>query len=329
MKTFPIRVEKALPMVYRAVEWRIHNVCNYNCSFCASQHKDGSERWMMLADYKRHVDTIVKSCDGAPIWFQLTGGEPTLYPKIIELLAYIKSKGCYTSLITNSSRTLRWYSELCDANVLDSIFLTYHSDTTTNYKHVAEVAALFHSKPTEVYCLVTHVPSTIDLAFEAQDYFMEHTGTLINVKAMFLLGYGNTYEHLTDDQYEKFQSEIWNVGKLRKEKVLPKIPGFHKLSEVLKVISNNAATIVDAQVLMKTGQNKFDGWDCFIGDTNMRIEGDVVFRGTCGVGGGRKLDDPNLGFTTDSVKCTKYECNCGTDLVATKVRPLHMYPDDK
>jgi len=162
MKIFPIKVEKATQVDYKFIEWKIHNVCNHNCSFCGSQHKDGSQRWFSLEKYKEYTDKLVEACGDSPFWIQITGGEPTLYPDLIPLLAYMKSKGAMISMISNGSRTIRWWKELQEENIIDYLFLTYHSEQTDNYQHIEEVINLFHNQPTEVICLLTHVYDTLD-----------------------------------------------------------------------------------------------------------------------------------------------------------------------
>ena len=80
MKIFPIKVEKAIPTDQKFIEWKLHNVCNHNCSFCGSRHKDGSQRWFSLEKYKEYTDKLVQACGDSPFWIQITGGEPTLFP---------------------------------------------------------------------------------------------------------------------------------------------------------------------------------------------------------------------------------------------------------
>ena len=79
---------------------------------------------------------------------------------------------------------------------------------------------------------------------------------------------------------------------------------------------------------MKLQKNKFEGWECEIGNNNMRIDHDVVYRGVCEVGEKRSLNDTDLSFTNDSVICTSKECFCGTDMIATKRLPKHLYPTE-
>ena len=71
MKIFPIKVEKATQPDYKFIEWKIHNVCNHDCSFCGSRHKDGSQRWFSLEKYKEYTDKLVESCGDSPFWIQM------------------------------------------------------------------------------------------------------------------------------------------------------------------------------------------------------------------------------------------------------------------
>jgi organic radical activating enzyme len=324
MKIFPIKVEKATKADYKFIEWKIHNVCNHDCSFCGIQHKDGSQRWFSLEKYKEYTDKLVESCNGHTFWIQITGGEPTLYPELIELMQYMKSKGAMISLISNGSRTLRWWNELKESKVLDNLFITYHSEQTENYKHITEVINLFHNEPIEVICLMTHVLNSIDKVFEAYDFIKDNTGAIITIKAM-MLGNNNIYSQYSKEQFAKLNNSNWIPGNKRTTKLLPSSQ--YKISHKLKITYNNNLTIpLDPQQLMKQQKNNFLGWDCNIGLDNMRIDHDVIYRGVCEVGDKRSLSDSNIQFTTDYITCTSKDCFCGTDMIATKILPENKYP---
>ena len=38
-KIIPIKMERAIPAKYKTVEWKLHNVCNYDCSFAGTKIK--------------------------------------------------------------------------------------------------------------------------------------------------------------------------------------------------------------------------------------------------------------------------------------------------
>ena len=50
----PIKLEKLITPRFKYIEWKLHNVCNYDCSFCGEEHKDGSNRWKDLDTYKMY-----------------------------------------------------------------------------------------------------------------------------------------------------------------------------------------------------------------------------------------------------------------------------------
>lgn len=76
--------------------------CNLRCEFCrfvANGDVFGKRDWLELSDWKRVIDEI------APYrpYLCLTGGEPTMYPHLAELLAHINRHGLRSVLTTNGT----------------------------------------------------------------------------------------------------------------------------------------------------------------------------------------------------------------------------------
>lgn len=76
--------------------------CNLRCEFCrfvSNGDVFGKKDWLEIDDWRRIVDEV------APYrpYVCLTGGEPTLYPHIAELVAHIKSRGLICVLTTNGT----------------------------------------------------------------------------------------------------------------------------------------------------------------------------------------------------------------------------------
>lgn len=318
MKIIPIAIEKDTPFAYKFIEWKIHNVCTYNCSFCGSQHKDGSQRWFSLDRYKEIADRIIDQCGDKPFWIQFTAGEPTLYPGLLDLMKYLKSKGALISIITNGTRTLRWWTEVRDAKVLDFIMFTYHSEQTTDYKHIKEISNLFLDEPIQTVCLITHVIETLDLALEAFHYLYKNTGSTVAIKAMVIRDY-DIYKLYTKEQLSIVKALNGKMGALKNIKAKSNLPEELKINHRLKIIdSDNKIHISDPQILLKNKQTNFYGWECDIGIDTMKIEYDSFQRGVCGVGGSKKIDEHELEFMTTPVICNVTECFCGVDIVANK-----------
>ena len=78
----------------------IHNVCNYNCSYCDDYHRDGSERWP--TDWKPYIDLIEKmQKKNKYLYVEVLGGEPTLWPKFQDFVDTISSDTVFDSTRIN------------------------------------------------------------------------------------------------------------------------------------------------------------------------------------------------------------------------------------
>ena len=101
------------------ISFTVTNACNLRCQMCGQWSEEGyinnktkrpdTGTRMKLEDWKRLVDEIANH----KIRFILVrGGEPFLFPGIIELLKYINSKGMFISLDTNGTLLGKYAEEL-------------------------------------------------------------------------------------------------------------------------------------------------------------------------------------------------------------------------
>lgn len=81
------------------INLHILEACNFGCRQCFS--KFGTKKLLSVKDWEKIVDNCIAGADVAE--FNIAGGEPMLYPGLVELVKYIRSKGVKVSLITNGS----------------------------------------------------------------------------------------------------------------------------------------------------------------------------------------------------------------------------------
>lgn len=81
------------------INLHILEACNFRCRQCFS--KFGKEKLLPVKDWEKIVDNCIAGADVAE--FNIAGGEPMLYPGLVELVKYIRDKGVKVSLITNGS----------------------------------------------------------------------------------------------------------------------------------------------------------------------------------------------------------------------------------
>ncbi len=77
---------------------QVSRECNLNCIICSNPPTDRS---LSFEDAKKEVDALVqKNCEG----IILSGGEPTLYPHLPELIEYCLQRGVFPRIITNGQK---------------------------------------------------------------------------------------------------------------------------------------------------------------------------------------------------------------------------------
>jgi MoaA/NifB/PqqE/SkfB family radical SAM enzyme len=116
------------------ISFTVTNACNLRCQMCGQWSDEGYIKnktkcpdtvpKMKLEDWKRLVDEVVNY----KIRFILIrGGEPFLFPGLIELLKYINSKGIFISLDTNGTRLGKFAEELIK---IGNMHITFSIDGT-------------------------------------------------------------------------------------------------------------------------------------------------------------------------------------------------------
>ncbi len=99
------------------VSFTITNVCNLHCQMCGQWSQEGYmhgrkarlRHELGLADWQRLVDELASH--QAP-WLLIRGGEPFLFPGMMDLLRYINSRGLPVSIDTNGTLLEQYAADL-------------------------------------------------------------------------------------------------------------------------------------------------------------------------------------------------------------------------
>lgn len=95
-------------MSMKRVDVKIGFLCNNNCRFCVQAHrkKHGNRSFSQI---KGDLEESRKSCDSVVF----TGGEPTIHPNILELVAYARDLGYKVIQIQSNGRRFS-YLDFCE-----------------------------------------------------------------------------------------------------------------------------------------------------------------------------------------------------------------------
>jgi MoaA/NifB/PqqE/SkfB family radical SAM enzyme len=95
----------------------VTNRCNLRCQMCAQwsetgymhERRDGDDSRLSLSDWLRVVDEVHAEGISSIL---VRGGEPFLYPQILELLEYIAQRGIFTAIDSNGTRLAQFAEDL-------------------------------------------------------------------------------------------------------------------------------------------------------------------------------------------------------------------------
>ena len=150
------------------VDWMLGNACSYACSYCPKSLHDGTVRWQNpddVVDFYDRLHTHYVTHRNRRVWLQFTGGEPTMHPQIIRILEEASARGFSVSLISNASRTHRFWTKIKPH--LNAVILTYHSEFVDfdHFKGVGEI-------------LVPDVPVHINVTMKPAEFDKTHADAL-------------------------------------------------------------------------------------------------------------------------------------------------------
>ncbi len=118
----PMGAKHGLGDKVQQISLRITDMCNLRCHTCGQWGDSGYLRGKSLKDlkrnevplevYKRMVDQVVEA-GWRPIWY-IWGGEPTMYPGLFELLAYISERKMPIMMVSNGTNLAEHAKEIVD-----------------------------------------------------------------------------------------------------------------------------------------------------------------------------------------------------------------------
>lgn len=132
---------------YSVIDWVLGNYCNYKCSYCFPNCNTGTSRVPKLDDQmktniKHLVEELLTKSKGEKIYFNLVGGEPTVYHDFENLIIFLKELGD-VGVVTNGSRTIRWWDWAAD--YLNKVNISYHTEFS-DVEHIASVVDTIKNK---------------------------------------------------------------------------------------------------------------------------------------------------------------------------------------
>ena len=149
----PVKIVSTQKDNVLSIRWNPTNVCNYKCRYCFPDSNTGTHRApknldLIIKNFKFLLNQYQEKLSKTKFQIYLAGGEPTLWKDLGVFLEEIKKEhNVYCTLISNGSRTIRWWQEY--AHKIDNAHLTLHI-AEGDVDHIIKVADLLYAAGAKV-----------------------------------------------------------------------------------------------------------------------------------------------------------------------------------
>ena len=292
----------------------------------------GIEGWPTYEQTTWLVDEILKHSDHEIRTYNLFGGEPTLWKHFGELCTYIKEKDSNSiiQVLTNGSRTLRWWRQY--APYMDKVIISHHAHTS-QVNHVADVIEIcqpYNSASVQVLA----DQSNFDKIVADFDFLIDRLpGVNISAKkGETNLGSGKWMPY-TPEQLAWLQDTIARTKANNKLKPAHSRPNSRRVWERRLYASDGVVEReINNKELIITNQNHFKGWRCNIGLDMLSIKsnGDLTPSSACfgNENFGNYRNGNSINWPSEAYVCVYDGCYCGADLEIEKHAPTKENNDE-
>lgn len=312
------------------VQWQLGTKCNFNCSYCTPKLNDGRYGFPTLELAKQVVDNIVSKAAHKNVTFTFQGGEVTLWEEFSELVKYIHGQGAQSILITNATRSAKYYESI--APYLMYTYLTFHCEESRGDRFV-ERMMVFHPYHLAVYIpmLPSHWGECVDLhhvvsnaGYRAiakvifDDYATRDTQRIAYTpeQTLFIDACNNTM--VTPTQASAPASLLPKLPKFKGPFYSPTID-----ARVIQIFDNSELIEqTTLQNLLVSDKNNFIGYNCYAGIENLNISASGGVTASVCAQNGIIADiyrDPNFDLPDKPMLCKTAVCWCESDLMTRKV----------
>lgn len=328
-----IRIENEKYSPHLSIDLAIFNVCNFHCNYCHPGSNGGDSRkpndYDLVVKNFDHLLNIYKThFNKTDIKIEVTGGEPTVWPKLQDFAKHVKETHQVNNLAltTNASRTMRWWRE--NGKYFDEVHISLHPEEG-DVDHTIEVADfLYNETDGHVAVNVIMDPTMWDKCKSNLDKVVNHNVPWL-VKSWVLVKDGYLRTDYSEEQLEMFRDKVKKlpsqeyIDRMIARKIIP------SKSTAKFIYDDGVVEPYNSFMLRQSGDHNFYGWECNLGvDRVPIIFGDII--GSCGANNIFNSDkilsiydeDFISKFTPDIIKpifCNQLSCgSCTKDLKLPK-----------
>jgi len=257
-----------------SVSWILGRFCNYKCSYCWPYARSDNVDHFPLETYKHTIDEIKRQARNngfTEFHWSFSGGEPTAYKDLIELIRHLDEKESkYQSIhmTTNLSPGSKWWKSWCDATALlqrRSITASFH-DEFAREQEFGDKCLQLQYELVHVTINQVMVPEKFYELYERMERFHKR-GINVTLKPQSDPTASTVVDGYTEDMINKMQTGF------------PQRADGEEVYQIALYDSDNNEHLFDqAERFNAFGFNKFQDWSCNSGYQSVIIRGNEVKR---------------------------------------------------
>lgn len=305
------------------------STCNLDCHYCMPEVHDGMDPWH---DIDKLMEVIAQIRHHYR-WkryriYNLLGGEPTLWPRLVELCERIKAidDGARILMATNGTRTPRYWRQL--SPYIDQVLVSVHVRQIDIAK-INESLRVLVENNVHVATNVLMDQPYFDKAVWVANWLTQHGWSYyITMKPVETVLGSNELQGYTEEQLRTIQQ--WGEDKqyARLEACWSIVTKPFELDEDLFrfMTADGQASVLNNFQNVSRGWDQIKGWHCFLNADKMSIQnnglvgaGDNCDQGVV-LGNFYKSDPATWDWTMAATVCRRDRCVCGGDLDTHKFR---------
>ena len=248
----------------------------------------------------------------------ITGGEPFVHPRILDILELFSRYGVEeVSTITNGSLPLDKYQRALE--LIDSLIFSWHFEFLRE-DHMKHVLSNLNRKQVKVHLM--YLPGKLQEIHSVVEW-LNANEVQFNIRRIRPMT--NKIGEFTPPGASgmPFEGIQWGGAEgYYNQEELDYMNSFNRAGTAdlnCELFTKDESWLDNVNTLTKNKWNTFKSWKCMAGIETLMIDNDgSVYRATCKQGG--VLGNIETGFTLedDPVICAKQWCNCAADLNTTK-----------
>lgn len=280
------------------VDWWLHNHCEWSCSYCPELLRSGSLPWPNLRDCEHFIDQLTLRGQelGLTPRIKFTGGEPTAWASLEDLLDYAHARSVVLALRTNADLDqARW------ARVI---------------KPLTELELNFHPEHSQVSRFLLNCDRalaqgiTVRAVFNMLPHRFEETEqTLARLR--------DRYPQISIERRMLFADPVINTQPMPYTE--PQRVKLVRQWGDIRRIQDGETSYTDYPSLVSESANAYQGWTCHAGLEQIIVDAwGRVARGHCRQGGSLGSLGNTIRWPSEPVVCRKDRCANAFDILATK-----------